>query len=400
MAAPPAAMENKPAMPPPTATVHWYENFKYEAFVDAYFGVNYNFPKPQYPGALAGSPAGGNQFRAYDQANGFALHWFGLDLTHAPDPIGGGLNLRLGPGAALFNAATFGGPDAANGLQYVKNAYVNWKPGGQEGTVTLTIGKFNQPFGSEVPESQYNMNYTRSMLYWYAQPLFLTGFKLDWAITDQFSTSLFLVNGWNNSLDNNLGKSAAIQFSYMPSPKFMAVIGYIGGPEQNDVAPATAPATGLVEVTDSGSRFRHFVDLILDIKPTKELRFLVNADYGTEKAPPGTTMSDGAGGTSPVDNWTWYGVNVGIGYALADVFSIGVRGEYYKDPQGFSTLTGRDTSVVDGTLTLAFLPTPNLAIKLDNRIDSANEPLFQKSLNDGTKTQFTTTLGVVGTTGM
>jgi len=404
MAAPPASMENKPAMPPAGTTVRWYENFKYEAFVDTYFSMNYNFPRPQYPGGIlgsltagpAGSLAGGNQFRAYDQQNGFALHWFGLDITHAPDPIGGGFNLRLGPGAALFNAATFGGTDSANGLQYVKNAYVNWKPGGKDSSVTLTIGKFNQPFGSEVPESQYNMNYSRSMLYWFAQPLFLTGLKLDWAATDQLTLSAFLVNGWNNSLDNNIGKSWAAQVSYMPSPQFMAVLGYIGGPEQADVAAATPPATGLVDVTDAGSRLRHFVDLILDIKPTKELRFLINADYGVEKAPPGTAMADG----TAVDSWKWYGVNLGVGYAVTDIFSLGIRGEYYKDPQGFTTLTNRDTSVVNGTLTLAASPTPNLIIKLDNRLDSANEPFFQKSLNDTTKTQFTTTLGVVGTTGM
>jgi hypothetical protein len=401
MAAPPAGMENKPAMPPAATTLHWYENFKYEAFVDAYYSLNYNFPKPQFPGGVqgsltagpAGSLPGGNQFRAYDQANGFALHWFGLDLTHAPDPVGGGLNLRLGPGAALFNAATFGGPDSANGLQYIKNAYVNWKPGGKDGGVTLTFGKFNQPFGSEVPESQYDMNYSRSLLYWFAQPLFLTGLKLDWAASDQLTVSLFAVNGWNNTLDNNMGKSGAIQFTYMPSSQFMAVLGYIVGPEQPDVLSSNGAVTS---DSDANSRFRHFVDLILDIKPTKELRFLLNADYGVENAPPGATLKDG----SAVDNYKWYGGNLGIGYTVSDVFSVAVRGEYYWDPQGFTTLTSQDTSLYDGTLTLAFSPTPNLIIKLDNRLDGGNEAFFQKKISDTSKTQFTTTLGVVGTTGM
>jgi len=390
-----AQMERKPEAAP-AAVVHWYDNFKFEAFVDAYFSNNYNFPKPQYPGAVLGSPAGGNQFRAYDQANGFALHWFGLDITHAPDPVGGGLNLRMGPGAALFNAATFGGPDAASGLQYIKNAYVNWKPGGKDSAVTLTLGKFNQPFGSEVPESHYNANYSRSLLYWYAQPLFLTGLKLDWAMTDQLTMSLFAVNGWNNTLDNNLGKSGAIQFTYVASPVLTATLGYIGGPEQPDVVAATAPATGLVDNPDSGSRFRHFADLILDVRPVKELRFLLNADYGVEKAPSGTTLLDG----TVVDSWKWYGVNLGVGYQVNDVFSIGLRGEYYRDPQGFTMLTNQNTEVIDGTLTLAASPTPNLILKLDNRIDSANQPFFQKGIGETSKTQFTTTLGVVGTTGM
>jgi hypothetical protein len=392
----PAPVESKPPAPPPAPTARWYDNFKFEAFVDTYFSVNYGFPKPQYPGAIPGSGAGGNQFRAYDQANGFALHWFGFDVVHAPDPVGGGLNLRMGPGAALFNAATFGGPDAASGLQYIKNAYVNWKPGGKDSPVTLTLGKFNQPFGSEVPESHYNTNYTRSLLYWYAQPLFLTGLKLDWAITGQLTMSLLAVNGWNNSLDNNLGKSGAVQFTYAPSPVFTAALGYIGGPEQPDVVAATTPATGLADNPDSGSRLRHFADLIVDIRPVKELRFLLNADYGVEKAPPGTALADG----TVVDSWKWYGANLGVTYLANDIFSIGIRGEYYRDPQGFTMLTNRDTEVIDGTLTLAASPTPNLIVKLDNRIDSANQPFFQKGTSETSKTQFTTTLGIVGTTGM
>ncbi|HMI86658.1 MAG TPA: porin [Polyangiaceae bacterium] len=394
-APPPAAMETNPGAPPPVAAAHWYDNFKLEAFVDTYFSVNYRFPKPQYPGAILGSPAGGNQFRAYDQSNGFALHWFGLDLTHAPDPVGGGLNLRMGPGAALFNAATFGGPDAASGLQYIKNAYVNWKPGGKESTVTLTVGKFNQPFGTEVPESHYNTNYTRSLLYWYAQPLFLTGLKLEWAITNQLAMSLFAVNGWNNTLDNNLGKSGAIQFTYAPSPALTVALGYIGGPEQPDVVATTTPG-GVVDNPDSGSRLRHFADLIVDIRPMKEVRFLLNADYGAEKAPPGTALADG----TVVESWQWYGLNLGVSYQASDVFSIGLRGEYYRDPQGFTMLTNRNTEVIDGTLTLAASPTPNLVIKLDNRIDSANRPFFQNGIDQTSKTQFTTTLGVVGTTGI
>jgi hypothetical protein len=392
---PAAPPDSKPlAWSPPS--VRWYDNFKFEAFVDAYFSLNYKLPKPQYPGAILGSSAGGNQFRAYDQANGFALHWFGLDITHAPDPVGGALNLRMGPGAALFNAATFGGPDAASGLQYIKNAYVNWKPGGKDSAVTLTFGKFNQPFGTEVPESHYNTNYTRSLLYWYAQPLFLTGLKLDWAMTDQLTMSLFAVNGWNNSLDNNLGKSGAIQVTYAPSPVLTTALGYIGGPEQPDVVAAAAPATGLIDNPGSGSRFRHFADLIVDIKPVKELRFLLNADYGVEKAPPATALADG----TVVDNWTWYGVNLAASYQATDIFSIGLRGEYYRDPQGFTMLTNRNTEVVNGTLTLAVFPTPNLILKLDNRLDSANQSFFQRGIGETSKTQFTTTLGIVGTTGI
>jgi hypothetical protein len=393
----------------------WYESFKYEAFVDVYAGVNYGFPKPQAPVAIAETAPGGNRFRAFDKANGASLHWVGLDVTHPADPVGGGLCLRFGPSAALFTAASIGGTDSSSGLQYVKNAYASWRPGGKDSPVTVTLGKFNQPFGSEVPESQYNMNYTRSLLYWYAQPFFMTGAKLEWAVSKEFSWSLFFVNGWNNTIDNNVGKTGATQVAFAPSEEVAITLGYAVGPEQADVVehvcaagalynPATRacdPSAGQppngppVDDNAANGRLRHFVDLIVDVKPTKKLRFLANADYGTEKLPPGT-MANG----QPVDRANWYGANLAVGYAFSDYFAGSIRGEYYREPEGWLTLTGRDTRVFDGTLTLAATPTPNLIFKLDNRVDVANEPFFQKRLADTSTTQITTTLGVVVTSGM
>jgi hypothetical protein len=63
-------------------------------------------------------------------------------------------------------------------------------------------------------------------------------------------------------------------------------------------------------------------------------------------------------------------------------------------------LSDRNTEVIDGTLTLAASPTPNLILKLDNRLDGANQPFFQKGIGETSKTQLTTTLGVIGTRGM
>jgi len=397
------------------AQAAWYESFKYEAFVDAYAGINYGFPKPESPVSLSETSPGGNRFRAFDKANGFSLHWVGLDVTHAPDPVGGGVALRFGPSAALFNAATFGGTDSDSGLQYVKNAYVSCKPGGSDSPVTVTLGKFNQPFGSEVAETQYDMNYTRSLLYWYAQPFFLTGAKVEWAVTGELTWSAFVVNGWNRSIDNNAGKSGATQIAFAPADEIAVAIGYMVGPEQPDVvanvcaagtvynpgtgacdpAPGNPPSGPPVDDGAANSRLRHLVDLVVDVRPTKRLRLLGNADWGTEKLPP-DTMADG----KPAGRATWYGANLAVGYKLDDHFAAAIRGEYYRDPQGWMAFTGRDTTVVDGTLTLSFSPTPNLVIKIDNRIDAANEPFFQKRTADTSKTQVTTTLGVVVTSGM
>src|SRR2546421_356327 len=83
-----------------------------------------------------------------DAANGFALHWAGVNVSYAPDPVGGTVGLRFGPGAGLYNA----GVDAANSLTYVKQAFVSWKPGG--GQVQLDLGKFDTWIGAEVADTQ------------------------------------------------------------------------------------------------------------------------------------------------------------------------------------------------------------------------------------------------------
>ena len=153
----PTRTDSSAPEPPPK---HWYEAFELSAFLDTYVQLNYNMPQPQSP--LAGG-SGGNFGRAYDQHNGFALNWAGLNLAYAPAPVGGTLQLRLGPAATLHNVTE------ASGLQYIKQAFASFKP---IDTLTIDVGKFDQPFGSEAADTQANSNYSRSYLYGLAQPYF------------------------------------------------------------------------------------------------------------------------------------------------------------------------------------------------------------------------------------
>lgn len=404
-AAPPVVAPTVPAAAPvvaPTAaapvaappSVRWYEKFQLEAFVDAYLGLNTNFPTAK---------EGANVFRVYDVSNGASLHWVGLNVTYPPSPVGGTVSLRLGPGAKLA-----AGSDADLGLANVKQAFASWKPGGESGTLTIDFGKFDQPFGSEFAETQYNPNYTRSLLYGYAQPFFFTGFRVSYAPVKAFEVKLFAVNGWNDTLDNNAGKSGAVQFILKPHDAFTAYLGYMLGPEQADLervtcaagtafdpksgtcvaAPSSAGGTTDVAHGEVNKRLRHLVDVVLDANPTKELRLLFNANYGHDQVASGAT-------TKGVD---WYGANLALRYAFTERFALAGRGEVYWDPQGYSTGTGKFTRVVDGTLTVAVSPTPNFLVKLEGRVDGANEAFFTRGATDKAKVQGTMTLGVVATT--
>ena len=87
--------------------------------------------------------------------------------------MGGFVGLRFGPGAYLYNAGMLSPnaigitPNAETIISpTVKEAYVSWKP---DAKFQIDLGKFSTWIGSEVADSQYNMNYTRSALF-FTQP--------------------------------------------------------------------------------------------------------------------------------------------------------------------------------------------------------------------------------------
>ncbi len=393
--------------PPPVSTApppgdHWYDSVRFEAFVDGYVNVNYNFPKPQ---------GGTNQYRAPDANNGFALTWLGLDVVHEAKPVGGTISLRFGPASNLF-----AGADTQYGLQYVRQAFATWKPMER---LTLDLGKFDAICGAEVPDTQRNMNYTRGVLYWLGQPLFHTGLRASYQASDVVTLRLLVVNGWNDTIDNNLGKTFGAQIGITPTKALSGYVTYITGPERSDTMSVTCPAgqaystdayacvnqagaTGgqpqTVEDRKADSQWRQFVDVLLNYNPTDSLAFAANGDVGYD-----TALDPVTGNERSV---YWYGGMLAGRLAFNDVWAVALRGEWYRDPQGFTTgatdpTSGSplDVTIGTGTLTLEAKPSQYLILRLENRIDAANQPVFRRGLNDASDVQMTSLLGVVVTTG-
>jgi hypothetical protein len=378
------------AVPAAPATTSVLDKVTADAFADAYYSFNANMPKPAatlYLYGVPGAGAGGNSYRAFDVAQGFALNWIGVNATYAADPIGATIGLRMGPGAIIYSNGT---SDATAGLQFVKQAYSTWKPSDK---VTLDFGKWDQPFGSEVADSQLNMNYTRSALFWYAQPLWFTGLRADFPVVSQFDFKLFVANGWNETLKVNRSYTFGAQAVLIPADIVTIYLGYVGGPQQPDFAVTTPMGmTTVGDVPNANDHWRHMADLVVDFNPTKQLRFLLNGDYRVETI---------AGSTDE----TVYGANLVIKYQVNDPFSVALRGEYFHDENGLVLGTGTKTDFEDGTLSLNYAFASHLAFMMDARYDTASTPnvsgspgIFQKNATDLTNGQFTATLGVIAST--
>jgi hypothetical protein len=405
------ALRPVPAEPGSGDEKPWYEALDFAVFADGYFSLNYNFPKPQ---ANANAVV-----RAYDTSNGFALSWVGFDVAYPAAPVGGTVSLRFGPSAERLARGCLSSPcDSELGLSPVKQAFASWKPGGADSSVQLDFGKFDTLYGAEVADSQGNINYTRGLLYWFAQPAFHTGLRLGADFSESFTLKAMLVNGINNTVDNNLGKTLGLQgvlnLKRADGPLGAIALGYMVGPERDDVTLIECPAgqsfnpdvafgcvddatspgeSGLVDRPSTNTEgLRHLIDLVVTLTPTDELSLVFNGDFGTERL---RSELD----PTQFEASSWYGVMLGARYGISDMFAVGGRGEYLGDPEGHVTgFTPNKIDLVSATLTLDFLPADYLLVRLDNRLDWSSKQLFLSGVRDATGSMFTTTLGVVATT--
>jgi hypothetical protein len=137
----------------------------------------------------------------------------------------------------------------------ILNAFVSYSVPIGKG-LNLDFGKFTTFIGAEAFDTIDNWNYQQGTLFSYAQPYYHTGLRASYAASDKVGLGFYLVNGWNNSFDNNTGKSVGFSLTLTPSSKFQLIQNYLGGPENNA----------------SNSGWRHLYDGILNatINPARQ----------------------------------------------------------------------------------------------------------------------------------
>lgn len=416
-----SAQSEVPEPPPPTEP--WYEQIQLRAFVDAYYQQNLAFPKPQ----TYKPPT-----RYFDGQQGFGLAWVGFDAAFAPEPVGATVSLRFGPLAKLHavgaNEPNAENTDLDNGLEWVKQAYVSWKPDGADGVFTLDFGKFDTFVGAEVDDSQDNFNYTRGLIFTYAQPRWHAGLRATAELLPELSLTAMAVNGSDRTFDNNVGKTFGLQAVINPSESFAASIGWIGGPEQSDstsvacsAGTAYDPGTGgcspstdaeaRTYVVDRGGAnefdaWRHLFDVVLTLQPTETLAFVANGVYGMEGVRPEDEFAE----DTDTDIQRWYGGALLARMQLSHVWAVAARGEYLADKDGRALrlmLPGdehvHDAKLASATLTIEARASENLILRWENRGDfvldaDPTKKIFQEDVRDGSQRLFTSTLGVVVTT--
>jgi putative OmpL-like beta-barrel porin-2 len=332
----------------------------FSGFVDLYYGQNFNNPASQT-----------NTLRAFDvNSNQFGLNLIELAVDKQPDPNNSrtGYHIALGYGQAI-NAINGTDPGGLSFGQYLKEAYFSYLAPVGKG-LQLDVGKFVTPHGAEVIETKDNWNYSRGLLFSYAIPFYHFGMRAKYAFNDKYAVSGYFVNGWNNVVDNNTGKTYGTGFNWNPNKKFGIAQNYMAGPEQNGL----------------NTNWRQLSDTVATYSPTGRLSFIVNYDYGR-----GDRI---ATSSKPV---YWTGGAGYIRYALNGQNAVATRYEYYDDKYGvttggFANPTPQHLHEITGTY--EHLLAHHILTRFEFRRDMSNAPVFTKGTTP-VMAQNTATAGLV-----
>lgn len=329
-------------------------------FVDTYYSFNFNRPDSNTNGL--------SNFDFYH--NAFSINLAEIVLSKAADPVGFRVDLDFGETTDFIHCgvrscgslAAPGSPEEP--YKNIQQAYVTWAtPAG----LTLDMGKFVTHMGLEVIESKDNWNYTRGLLFCCAIPYYHTGLRANYVISDMLWVNGYALNGWNNTFENNNGKTFGAQVGIVPIKPLTVILNWIG------------PESGAI----SGVPFRNrqVYDAIVTFNLTDNLSFAANYDYGTLKPT--------AGG----DDLTYSGIALYARLA-ADPYALAVRVESASDDDGvmFGTV---DNTVQELTVTGEVKVSSSLLVRAEVRHDKADKEIFEDKGLATTDTQTRAVLGVV-----
>ena len=302
----------------------------------------------------------GTANRVFDtQPNSFNLQQAAITIAKQPkEGFGGLVNLTLGQDANVINSYGGGSGNAYAGVAGTSNsdltqAFMQYATG----NLTAIAGKFVTAAGAEVINSTSNTNYSRSILFGYAIPFSHTGVRATYAMNDQLSLFAGLNNGWDQVKDANKQKTVELGGSYMPNKMFMLSAVDYNGTEQ--VAGTPGGAQGK----------RNLLDLVGTLTVSDSLNFVLNPDFGSQE---NATLANGSTGTAK-----WSGLAAYANYQINDPWSVSVRGETFKDTDGYRT--GVAQTWKEATVTVGYAASKNTELRGELRKDFSDVASFAYS---------------------
>ncbi len=292
-------------------------------YVDSYFSFNLDRPTSHI-----------NQLRNFDVTeNQFVMANAEISVTRAAAPLGFRVDADFGPTNDIVQS---GVPGTVMNIGQAYATYVIPVGSG----LTVDGGKFVTHMGFEVIKAKDDFNYSRSLLFAIPIPYYHLGLRASYTVSPLLTLCTHVYNSWNGPTVNS-GKTFGFQAIFTPSSTLSITGNWLGGPALPDSV---------------SKKFRNVGELIVSYTPVAPLTLAVDALYGQENLPGGTAL--------------WKGVAAYVKYAIAGTSAVAVRGEYFSDPEGYTTGAAQNLSEV--TLTYEYRPVTNLILRGEYRYDMTN----------------------------
>ncbi|MEK7773482.1 MAG: outer membrane beta-barrel protein, partial [Deltaproteobacteria bacterium] len=302
-------------------------------------GYNYNFNEP-HSRAINYRPFNNRSDSFTVETAELAFH---QDASSA-GTTGYMLDVYFGTTTPTAIAST--GTNAADDID-IKQAYVSYVAGIGNG-LKLDFGKFITEMGGEVIEgySDWNYNYSRSLLFYYTIPYTHTGARGTYVLNDQITLIGQIINGWDNATDNNGGKAICAHVMITPAKDTMVNVKYMAGPE------------------GAGNDMRQLLNLNASVTVLDKLVVKADYVYGYEE------------NVSGIGDAQWTGLAGVVRYPLNDKLALNARAEVFSDTNG--SRTGRVQRMKEITVTPEYALSANALVRVEFRHDKSNEQVFDR----------------------
>ncbi len=331
------------------------EKFSISGYLDSYYFTNLN--RPTSMDNMGRSGVGRGFDRKVDQFNlGMVQTQFKFSNAKSEAMA----DLAFGPSAQYGNYGNLPntvspstgykiGYDIVSGI-VIKQAYFKYN---FTDKFSMTAGQFGTHIGYEYIDAPLNFHYSINHTFNSGIPFYHTGIKANYTINKAWSLMAGVVNGFDHLDDNNRAKGIIGQVAFTPKDGVALFFNYITTNEANADSLGNTPKANFTVYDLNGS---------WQVTDKFMLGFwgMIGSQYGAVGAP---------GVWTPIDGITtkkgyWGGVNIYTNWKFNDVFTLGLRSEYFDNKQGVRGIRNFD-AVANKTIgadVYTFTLTGNIAL--------------------------------------
>jgi len=260
-----------------------------------------------------------------------------------------GKKIRANLGAMAGNYAKYNLAAEPEFFRYIYEANIGYKFSEK---VAIDAGIFPSHIGCESAIAKDNWNLSRSILA-ESSPYYETGIKFNYTPNEQWSFSLFVLQGWQNIKDYNSSKALGTQIVFTPSEKIIFnSSSFIGN-----------------EKPDSAKQVRLFHNFHFTYHISSKLKTLFMLDLGAER------KIDKEGYNK------WMGTALLLQYSFSKKIVAATRAEFYSDKNGVIIFNYPPSQFETTGLAfnLDFHPTKNFVIRAEMRSLHSKNKIYTRN---------------------